>query len=79
MPPNTLMRQSVELATLICESVVPAERIDFEQILGLPFYRCVQGDKYNVDGEEIVGYDEYFDKLKNPDEETKINVYPKLV
>lgn len=60
---------------LICESVVPAERIDFEQILGLPFYRCVQGDKYNVDGEEIVGYDEYFDKLKNPDEETKINVY----
>lgn len=60
---------------LISESVVPAEEIDFEQILGLPFYHWVQGSEYGGDGEDIVGYDKYFDTLKKPHEKTEINVY----
>lgn len=57
---------------LISESVVPAEEIDFEQILGLPFYNWAQGNEFGEDGEDIVGYDKYF---KTMHKKTSLNVY----
>lgn len=55
---------------LICESVVQAEEVDFEKVLGIPFDRTfVQNTrKYpngTDDGGDVeVGYDVYFDDLK---------------
>lgn len=57
---------------LLCESVVQAEEVDFEKILGIPFYgKFVQNTrKYpnEKNGDVEVGYDAYFDNLKQHNE-----------
>jgi hypothetical protein len=61
---------------MVCESVVPAEEIDFEKFLGIPFYRVwkqasIKEPAYDIvagkikNGDKTVGFDKYFDNLKN--------------
>lgn len=64
---------------LVCESVVPAELVDFEQIIGIPFYRQYQQNSIKDEspysrhsGDKTIGYNEYFgDRIKNPGEKTQ--------
>lgn len=60
---------------IVCENVVPATYTDFEKILGLPWStRYHQHTEKETDpwskhgGDKEVGYDKYFDDLKNHDE-----------
>lgn len=66
---------------LVCESVVPADAVDFEQIVGMPFYRFYQQNSvkdespysYNK-GDRTVGYNEYFgNEIKTPGERAQGN------
>lgn len=72
-------------AYLICENVVPAKKIDFEKILGLPFnntyYQNSQKEKddesrYGSDTE--VGFNNYFDNIKEPYQNSEYGVYDVL-
>ena len=62
---------------LICENAVPAEPVDFEKILGIPFYssyhqrtKPVKSPYSYNGGHRSVGYDKYFgSNLKNFGEE----------
>jgi hypothetical protein len=63
---------------LVCENAIPAEPVDFEKILGIPFYeRYMQNSSKTKDinskngGDYSVGYNEYFDSLKDQNEEVK--------
>ena len=54
---------------LVCENVIPCEPVDFEKIIGIPFYReyhqktYPQVDRYSYNyGHTTVGYDKYFGK-----------------
>ena len=56
---------------LVCEGVVPAEAVDFEKILGLPFYRWYTQSSKKVEdpdsphgGDAMIGYNEYFPNLR---------------
>jgi hypothetical protein len=60
---------------LVSESVVPAKPVDFEKILGIPFwsnYMQTSSDIKDPDssygGDYEVGYDKYFGNLKDRDE-----------
>lgn len=64
---------------LVSENVVPARPVDFEKILGIPFYHGwtqktekekSQASKYG--GDEEVGFDEYFENPKNVYDETEM-------
>lgn len=58
---------------LVCESVVPAELVDFEQIIGIPFQRTFRqnsiksGDPDSQHGgDKTIGYNKYFgDNIKD--------------
>lgn len=64
---------------LVCESVIPAEPVDFEKIVGIPFYRAYQQNSvknksfYSYhDGDTTVGYNKYFGKgIKSPGQEVE--------
>ena len=63
---------------LVCENVVPCEETDFEKILGMPFYSIYKQrsikelvQSYNQHGDSTVGYNDYFDNLKDYGETTK--------
>lgn len=56
---------------LICEHVVPAKDIDFEQLLGLPFFenykqqsRDIKSMSSKHGGDYEIGFDQYFDNIK---------------
>lgn len=58
---------------LVCESVVPAREIDFEQYLGVPFYgvyrqRTSKQPRRMGSGDVEIGFDKYFDDLKDEGE-----------
>lgn len=58
---------------IICEHVITAEAVDFEKILGLPFY-----DQYEQNtnfSRNVVGYDKYFKNLKKWHEKNDISLY----
>ena len=52
---------------LVCESVVPANNIDFEKILGIPFYLS-----YEQTGSD---YEQYFENPKKWNENSDIDIY----
>ena len=59
---------------MVCENVVPAENVDFEKILGIPFTNIWRqntsktSENDNV-SDETIGYNKYFDNLKGEYEE----------
>ena len=53
---------------IICENVVPAQPIDFEKIIGLPFYDKHYQQSYS-------DYVKYFGKLKNVADKADFSVY----
>lgn len=59
-----------EYQFLVCESIVPATETDFEQFLGVPFYgvyrqHTIKEPKRNGKGDATVGFDKYFDDLRD--------------
>ena len=55
---------------VVCEHVLPAEDEDFEKILGIPFYHLyvqnsVREPMRANHGDRKVGYNKYFDDIKN--------------
>jgi hypothetical protein len=63
---------------LVCENVIPAEPVDFEKILGMPFYeRYMQNSEKHKDGNSkyngdyTVGYNKYFDNIRGNNEEVQ--------
>lgn len=64
---------------LVCESVLPAQTEDFEKILGIPWYHYhsqnTEQQLLNMDnpqkGDREVGYNKYFDNIKEPYEKSE--------
>lgn len=60
---------------MVCENVVPAEEVDFEKILGIPFSRTwVQNSQKEPrsdgkKGDTTIGFNKYFDNIKGHEEE----------
>lgn len=59
---------------MVCENVVPAEEIDFEKILGIPFTNVWRQNSFKTaendnEGDETIGYNKYFDNIKGEWEE----------
>jgi hypothetical protein len=67
---------------LVCENVVPAKTIDFEKLLGIPFFNVYDQKSYDGKdstspngGDYEIGFDKYFDNLKSKeDREYVINM-----
>lgn len=64
---------------IVCESVIPAEEIDFEKFLGIPFSRkwkqkSIKEPIYDKEtgkikkGDKTIGFNKYFNNLKNYNE-----------
>lgn len=59
---------------MVCEHVLPADEVDFEKLLGIPFFlQYVQNsrkmsDHFSNGGDTEVGYNSYFDGLKDRSE-----------
>ena len=58
---------------MVCESVVPATETDFEQFLGVSYYgvymqHTIKRPNRNGNGDATVGFDKYFDGLRNYNE-----------
>ena len=68
---------------LVCENVVPAKTIDFEKLLGIPFFQCYDQESYGGrdasspnGGDYEIGFDEYFDNLVPKEKKSLyINMY----
>lgn len=54
---------------IVCENVVPAEEIDFEKLLGIPFMSYWK--QTTSDDDDTIGFDKYFDGTKKHIEEHK--------
>lgn len=60
---------------LVVENVIPAKYVDFEKILGMPYFGTYTQQSLRLDdpdskfgGDYEIGYDKYFDDLKSRDE-----------
>ena len=67
---------------LVSESVLPCTKEDFEKILGIPFYHTYyQNTVKRTDGlspnkgDIEVGYNKYFDNIKEPRADSEISMY----
>ena len=64
---------------LVSESVLPCTEEDFEKILGIPFYHTYYQNTPKVpnssdNGDAEIGFNKYFDKLKQPFESSELSM-----
>lgn len=64
---------------LVSESVLPCTEEDFEKILGIPFYHTYYQNTPKVpnsshNGDVEIGFNKYFDKLKQPFESSELSM-----